>query len=83
MLRCITEVKNKKANDMNGNTPGIVKNLPPALFLFIFQLLNAISFGTQLTGKGKCHLMKVRKHHQQTILKCILKISSSTAIWLV
>ena len=42
MLKCITEVKNNKANDMNGNTPGIVKNLPPALFLFIFQLLNAI-----------------------------------------
>ena len=42
MLRCITEVKNNKANDINGNTPDIVKNLPPALFLFIFQLLNAI-----------------------------------------
>ena len=43
MLKCITEVKHNKANDMNGNTPGIVKNLPPALFIFISHLLNAIS----------------------------------------
>ena len=42
MLKCITEVKHNKANDMNGNTPGIVKNLPPALFIFISHLLNAI-----------------------------------------
>ena len=41
MLKCITEVKNNKANDMNGNTPDS-KTSTPALFLFIFQLLNAI-----------------------------------------
>ena len=33
MLKCITEVKNNKANDMNGNTPGIEKKSTPCFIL--------------------------------------------------